>query len=166
MLYSSPQVSAHVAITRTYWQVVQLWKMSNCNFSCSLSCYATVCLSKRCNCGRWAIAVSTAGCYAMPLYISACGATVEDELSKWCNCGRWAIAVSVADCYAVLQYVSASGAIVEDEQLQCKQRFSIPISWECESTGVHGKLPSLLTSFSLLICLLRLSSSMSYVHLI
>ena len=45
-------------------------------------------------------------------------------------------------------YISASGAIVEDEQLQCKQPFSISISWECESTGVHRKPPSLLTSLS------------------
>ena len=40
-------------------------------------CYVS--LSKWCNCGRGAIAVSVAACYAKPLYISAHGAIVEDE---------------------------------------------------------------------------------------
>ena len=114
--------------------------------------------------------MSVVGCYAVLQYVSASGAFVEDELSKWCSCGRGAIAVSAVGCYAVLQYISASGAIVEDEQLQCKQAFSIPISWECDSTGVHRKPLSLLTSLSppyLPIMIVQLSViCASYMYLV
>ena len=74
--------------------------------------------------------------------------------------------MSVAGCYARLQYIPASGAIVEDEQLQCNHPFSIPICWECDSTGVHRQPLSLLISLSppcLPIVNVKLSTSVTCV---